>query len=346
MTHRQPSPHPRWLHSLCALLTVLSLGTVERAAAATEPMNEQAPIFRFNTDGFWLNLHHFLYVLGRAEAKMSNIERRAVANAPADQERGLQTLPPEQQKLWRDAVSTYAQGPSQLDAASDEKLFTAARNLIDASDSLDGVEIEESWASALEQAAPIYRRAWWPEHLSANRAWVEATELLLKKHGQPVLDFLTRASGLPWPRDGFPIQVSGYSNWAGAYSTERQLLVLSSLDQEVRGTTVGLEIVFHEAMHQWDNANFEALVAAAIARKVRFPGGLDHAMLFFTVGEAFRTVIPEHVPYAHQYGVWQRSSGVFLPMLEEAWRPYLHGVVPRDQALANLMRHFEKPTEE
>lgn len=343
MTSQQFSPHSRCLRTLCALLATLSLSSAAVSTASSEPAHEQEPIFRFTTDSFWLNLHHFLYVLGRAEAQMPDIERRAVAQAPDDQERGLATLPPEQQQLWRQAVSTYAQGPSQLSVTFDEELFTASRRLAKAGDSLAGVELEPTLAAALQQAAPIYRQVWWPEHQAANQTWVEAIEPLLEKHGQPVLNFITKASGLPWPADGFPVQMSGYSNWAGAYSTEGPLLVLSSLDPAFRGTSVGLETVFHEAMHQWDEANFEALVAAAKARRVRFPQGLDHAMLFFTVGEAFRTVIPEHIPYAHQFGVWQRRSGKFLPMLEKSWRPYLHGLVPRNHALANLMHHFENP---
>ena len=36
------------------------------------------PIFRFETDGFWLNLHHYLYVLGRAEAELPDSRREAV----------------------------------------------------------------------------------------------------------------------------------------------------------------------------------------------------------------------------------------------------------------------------
>lgn len=74
-----------------------------------------------------------------------------------------------------------------------------------------------------------------------------------------------------------------------------RLLVVSSLDQELRGKTVGLEIVFQEAMHQWDKANFETLAAAAKAQNVRFPRVLDHAMLFF-VGEAFAPLSPSRCP--------------------------------------------------
>ena len=339
------TPTPVRSRALGALLVAIVIA--HGAAFGDTPASEPRPIFRFETDGFWLNLHHYLYVLGRAEAGMPDIERRAVAQAPADQERGLETLSPDDRRIWRDAVSAYSRGPSRLDAVFDEKLASATGNLVGVGPDgpLDGVEIDATWAAALRQAAPIYRRVWWPEHEAANRAWVAATETLLARHGRPVLAFVTRVTGLPWPVDGYPIQVSGYCNWAGAYSTRGNLLVLSSLDTALRGTTVGLEIVFHEAMHQFDDANDAALEAAAKALDVRLPRGLDHAMLFFTAGEAFRTVIPEHVPYAVQYGIWERSSGRFLPALEAAWRPYLHGVVPRDRALADLLRHVSSAPE-
>src|SRR5947209_9682740 len=45
------------------------------APAVTAP----PPIFRFESDEFWLNLHSFLYVLGRAEDKFADARREAVA---------------------------------------------------------------------------------------------------------------------------------------------------------------------------------------------------------------------------------------------------------------------------
>jgi hypothetical protein len=38
-------------------------------------------------DEFWLNLHHFLYVVGRAQAKTGDAKREAVADAPAEDDR-------------------------------------------------------------------------------------------------------------------------------------------------------------------------------------------------------------------------------------------------------------------
>ncbi len=91
-------------------------------ARADQPPNSPSPIFRFQTDEFWLNLHHFLYVLGRAETKASDASREAVAAAPADSERGLASLTLEERQGWRDAVAFYAAGPSRKDAIFDTPL--------------------------------------------------------------------------------------------------------------------------------------------------------------------------------------------------------------------------------
>lgn len=309
-------------------------------AVAEDPA--PAPIFRFTSDGFWLNLHHFLYVLGRVEAGMPDAERRAVAGAPEDEERGLAELSPEERARWRAAVAAYAAGPSRLDMVFDEALLESTHRLKDRPEEpldLSGVEIDPAWRAALEQAAPLYRQVWWPRHRAMNEAWVAATEPLLAEHGAAILDFLLRAYGESWPAEGYPVQLSGYANWAGAYSTYGQLLVISSLDEALRGTLAGLEITFHEAAHQFDSDVFDELVAAARAEGVRFGRGLSHALLFFTAGEAVRSVAPRYVPYAHAFGVWDRGMGDFLPALEAGWRPYLESPQLGDDAARTAALH-------
>ena len=89
-----------------------------RESASKRPMNRLSaailaaalvappgPVFRFHTDEFWLNLHHFLYVLGRAEAKMPDASREAVVGAPAEAERGLARVSAEELKYWKEAVA-------------------------------------------------------------------------------------------------------------------------------------------------------------------------------------------------------------------------------------------------
>jgi len=296
-------------------------------------------IFIFHSDEFWLNLHHFLYVLGRAENKTRDSSRSAVVNAPKDQEQGLAKLAPAEQASWREAVSFYANDLSKKDAVFDEPLPAITNALAQAGDakSLALAKIDQGVASVLERAAPMYRKAWWPAHHRANVEWQRAIQKLVDKHGDAILSFITKAYQMSWNPSGFHIHLSGYTNWAGAYSTTGELLVLSSLAEDIKDI-YGLETIFHEGMHQWDKQVFEALRDQARKQNKRVPNGLSHAMIFFTAGEAVRHVYPDHVPYAVKAGVWERGIAQFKTPLEEVWKPYLDGRGTRDDALAELVK--------
>ncbi len=295
-----------------------------------------ATIFVFHTDEFWLNLHHFLYVLGRAENKERDRSREAVLAAPVDQERGFEKLSDTDRKIWSAAVASYADGTSKKDLVFDDPLPALTNALARAGDGKSLTEIDSAVAEILQRAAPIYRRAWWKEQQEANRKWSKAIQALVDRHGTSVLAFITNAYKLQWPAAGFPVHVSAYSNWAGAYSTSGNLLVMSSLapgNQEA----YGLETIFHEGMHQWDEQVFAALREQAIKLNKFFPRGVSHSLIFFTAGEAVRRVVPGHVPYAEKFGVWQRGLGPMKVALEETWQPYLDGRGTRDEAFAALI---------
>jgi hypothetical protein len=295
-------------------------------------------IFVFHSDEFWLNLHHFLYVLGRAANKTRDSSRAAVAEAPKDQEQGLARLTAAEQLIWREAVSSYANELSKKDMVFDDPLprITNALARVGKAKSL-GTTIDSSTAAILQRAAPVYRKAWWPKHHAANQAWQSAMQKLSDQHGPAVLAFITKAYQLSWPATGFHVHISGYTNWAGAYSTGGNLLVLSSLYEAIRGL-YGLEIVFHEGMHQWDDPVRLALEKEARRLDKPVPDNLDHALVFYTAGEAIRHVVPEHVSYAEKFGVWQRGWGPLKTIVVEVWKPYLDGNGTRDEAFGELIR--------
>src|SRR5918994_4082939 len=165
------------------------------AALAAPP----GPLFRFHTDEFWLNLHHFLYVLGRAEAKMPDATREAVVGAPADAERGLATVSSEELKGWKDSVAFYGAGPSKRDAIFDSELPKIAHALAEAGERPNlssASSIEADLRATLERAAPIYRKTWWPAHRAANVEWRDAVQAHVKRHGGAVLALITRAYGM------------------------------------------------------------------------------------------------------------------------------------------------------
>jgi hypothetical protein len=312
------------------------------AILATALAAPPGPAFRFHTDELWLNLHHFLYVLGRSEAKMPDATREAVAGAPADAERGLARLSPDELQTWKDAVAFYAVGPSKMDAIFDSQLPKVAKALAQAGDSPNlsrAPSIEIDLRATLERAAPIYRKTWWPEHHAANLDWHDAVQTYIDRHGQAVLAFITRAYGMEWPPEGFPVHLSGYANWAGAYSTDGNLLVISSLDRGTRGLS-GLETVFHEAMHQWDGPMQGLLADHARRAGKRAPPGLSHALIWATAGEAVRRVAPGYQPNAETFGIWQRGMQSLKAPVEAAWKPYLEGQGTRDEALAALIARF------
>jgi hypothetical protein len=307
-------------------------------AAPAQPVPKASPIFRFQADRFWLNLHHFLYVLGRAEARLRDASRRAVAGAPADQERGLGTLSAGERAAWVEAVRMYAEGPSRKDIVFDDGMVAMTTRLatLDA-DTVPAEPLLAPVAAALTRAAPAYRKAWWNAHRTANAKWVGTVTPLVEKHGPAVLGFLNRVYEVPWPKDGYPIHIAAYANWAGAYSVTGGPIVIASTDEGNAGLRA-MESAFHETMHQWDDVMERRLVAHARAVSVSVPDWLSHALLFYTAGAAVRSVLPDYVGYADADGIWQRSGKPFKAALDELWAPYLAGKTTRDEALAEILR--------
>ncbi|MEK6333673.1 MAG: hypothetical protein AABM67_01915 [Acidobacteriota bacterium] len=341
----------KWLQGFIAVGVVacfafqcraVSLREVEQVQPfSRQTLRRSSQIFIFHADEFWLNLHHFLYVLGRAQNKMRDSTREAVIHAPEDERQVLAALNANEQALWREAVGSYATGLSKKDLVFDAPLpeITNALARAGSAKSLAGINVEPNVAAVLTKAAPVYRKGWWPKHHASNKTWQTEIESLVKKYGNPILKFIQKVYQMEWPAGGYNVHVSGYTNWAGAYSTDGNLLVVSSLDQQVHGST-GLETVFHEGMHQWDSEVQQALRNQAERVGKRVPPGLSHSLIFFTAGEAVRRTVPGHERYADKFGVWQRGRIRDRDVLEEIWKPYLDGRGTRDQAFADLIRRL------
>jgi hypothetical protein len=306
---------------------------------AVAPRAQEPAMFSFRA-GFWLHLHHFLYVLGRADARLPDATRRAVEGAGPDQAAGLASAAPEEAAAWRRAVTAYASDLSRKDAVFDEPMWrvTAALAPLDEDAALPAADLPAEVKTALEEAAPIYRRIWWPEHGRRSRGFVDNLQTWLRLEGSVIQAFVTWAFDERWPAEGFRVEVSSYANWAGAYSTGDGLLVLSSRDPGVRDSQ-GLETLFHEAMHQWDEAMLDRLKEAAKRRnRARVPDGLLHALVFYTAGEAVKRTIPPHVPYAELNGLWKSGPlAAFKPVLDTRWRSRLRGDADLDEALEAVL---------
>src|SRR5919205_4075148 len=174
-----------------------------KAQSKPKVVARSAPIFNFHDDEFWLNLHHFLYVLGRAENKTRDSSRAAVSGAPADQQQGLALLTTQEQAVWKEAVLNYAAGPAKKDLIFDDPLPAVTLALAQARDAKSPAGVDPSIAAVLVRAAPVYRKAWWSKHQAANKAWRREIEALVKRYGTPVLSFITNAYGMEWYPRGY-----------------------------------------------------------------------------------------------------------------------------------------------
>jgi hypothetical protein len=288
----------------------------------------QQNLYRFRSD-FWLNLHHFLYVLGRARMGTPDSGREAVRHATEDVD-GMDALDKPQLLAWDAAIDYYKTTLSPKDAVFDEELVKVTRAM-----AAYPKDVPAALRAVLDRAAPIYRRIWWPRHERANRERIAELETLLNAHGRPIAAAVAKAWGQKWPADPITVNLSAYANWAGAYSTDG-LIVIGSLNRETTGT-LGLETLFHETMHMWDDDFQKEISRAAAAAKVQAPRNLLHSLIFFTAGYFVAAECPGHKPYGDTSGVWNR--GLFSrERIAAEWTPYLEGRRTLDEALDRLVR--------
>jgi hypothetical protein len=111
-----------------------------------------------------------------------------------------------------------------------------------------------------------------------------------------------------------------------------------------------VETVFHEASHLLMGRGApvqKALEDAATAAGVPLPGDLWHVVLFYTTGEAVRSVLdasggPPYTPML--YEIFERGSWAqYKKPLESAWRPYVKGEKSLVEAAAALIETLRTP---
>src|SRR4051812_14191138 len=116
--------------------------------------------FEFTVDDFWLNLHHYLYVLGRAHNNAPDAKEPAVRSAPDDEKQGLALLTDEERQQWAGAVDSYARGISQQTSFFQRPLATMTIGLAKTGDvaAFPVATFSAADRELLERAAPLYRK--------------------------------------------------------------------------------------------------------------------------------------------------------------------------------------------
>lgn len=305
------------------LLVAVVLAQPARIEATT-------PYFEAHS-GFWQNLHHVLYELGRRQ----RVAQGAELWGPPPVDLGTPELSVDEQKVWQRAVDHYAKTWVEKDLLFDEQLFLLKGVLANHEDDaeLEDPAVPPDTLAVLNEVAPLYRRTLWPKHDAHNRAWFAERAGDVSAHGPAIVPLLEKAFDAKFPKEPIRVDVVAVANWGGAYTTTKQgvHVVASSMDPRDQGRA-GTEILFHESAHAMTDAVMKALGPTA-------PKNLWHVVLFFTVGEACRRVWPDYVPYMEANGVFADE----LPAVKEVWATRLDGKPSLQTAADRLLKRVGAP---
>lgn len=316
----------------------LQIAAIIGAAACAQPMTTrvaptyaavvQTPLFSFHSN-FWVNLHHFLYVTARARAGLD--ATRGTVTAALTDTAGFGALTREQQDRWASALAHYGRAVASRDILFDSSLVAVNDRLaeLEAAPSVAGASgLDEGIAAALDRAAPAYRALWWPRHDAANRRWIADALIPLRAHGDEAARLESVAFRTAWSQTPVRVDVSAYTNWAGAYTTEHPSHInIGSIGEIAGAEATSFETLFHEVLHTMDDSVLTMVRASFRERGKRLARDPTHAFIFFTAGEVTRRLFPGYVPFAESGGLWARNADFarMLPLLRAHWLPYLEG---------------------
>jgi hypothetical protein len=347
------------------LLFALSLLAPVRAAAQSQNNFGYGPLPVFELhSGFWINLHHTLYYQARLRSAAASSEKSAKNSVPTlnstpDAKANLTSA---EQHIWDEAVAYYVANYAAKDLLFSTELIQLKDQLGDFEDcdELSGRKrkfcdagLPAKLTQALEAAAPVYRAHLWPEHDRANRRWIMRVAPLVREQGVGLSERLADIYQTRWPREKIRVDLTGYANGNGAYTTADPLRVtISSLDSRNQGAEA-LEVLFHEGSHGIAERVQAAIIRECHQRDKAIPRDLWHALVFYTTGEVIRPVLGSagatagdqdggvpgggYIPYAVREGLYQRGWTDYFKLLQKFWQPYLDGGATFDDAIARMV---------
>src|SRR5687767_1636333 len=242
-------------HRLIPLLVLLAAS----CAHAPAPAPAQR-VFTFQSN-VWVNLHHFLRAVARGEPVVAK-------------------LTAEERAVWDRAVATYAAKYMKRDVIHEAGMVAIKDTLrrVGNDERLPEIRGEPDLNELLEEVAPIYRKYWWPAHDTMHRSWIAALQPLLERYGDRLGRAIPASYGAQWPSNPMPVDLSVFAGPVGAYTTTPPHTTLTSFDRSYHGLAA-LEMVFHEASHQWGRGVSTTIRNAAEARNKKAPPQLWHAVL-------------------------------------------------------------------
>lgn len=303
------------------------------AAPATSAAGRTAPYFAFH-NSFWMNLHQTLFHEANLHKmppeKRARFDPSSLPDAPLS--RG-------EREAWNTAVTYYAENLAGRSQVFDDDLIEISAALTASSDSADSplssAGLSKEHIQVLNDAAPVYRKYWWPAHEKSNQQWIAATEPKVSALQDKIIPRLESVFSTSWPsplRDDvtFWVDAIGY-----AYTVDQ-----TTISSGLEGMDA-VELVFHEGAHTIVHG-LQAALSRECEKQKKDCGDLWHVVQFYTVGELIKDELRKediaYTPYAFKYGLYQRGRWPkYLIIIEKDWKPYLDGKRSFDQAVNGLV---------
>jgi hypothetical protein len=318
------------------------------------------PVFEFHS-GFWVNLHHFLYLQARLrERNSSTVDTGRGAARPTDAPISLIDFPATEIQAWQAAVAFYGKDMARRDLLINGDMETinarlaeleACMELAGKSSSRCTSGLQPDLVEALDSAAPVYRAHWWAEHDRGNRQWIAQIAPMVRQMGVELSQQLAEVYQRQWPAARLRVDVVWYGGPYGAYtSLNPPHVTIASHDPRNEGI-YGFEVLFHESSHALSGAVTEAIAREFRQRDKPIPRDLWHVLVFYTTGELLRrdlalgTVAPAspagtdpsgYQAYAERFGLYSGGWEQFRALLDTFWKPYLENRISFDSAIARI----------
>ena len=255
------------------------------------------------------------------------------------------SLTPEERTVWNAAVDTYrTTGSGSITFRAPMRITHDV--LTEVRDDEAEPKLRPPLGRSLVDAAPIYRRHFWPADDMANRFWIGYAAAMVRDAGDELAREHARIYGMPWPK-AVRVDAAPYAVPFGAYTMMGELAgVHATVATRGSGNAglTALEVVFHEASHALVSP-LNGTVATAIKKHsdrlgIEPPRDLWHAILFTTTGELTRRAlqkrgIPDYTPNSEE--LFTRAWPQYREPIMRHWIAYMDGRISFDEAISKIV---------
>lgn len=286
-------------------LKIIDSNTVNANVFANAQMHEKYTSHFDFSNGFYTNLHLFLFEMARQPHKLSEVN-------------WINPLTTKESEQLLSAINVYQNIflRTKRSAHIDSELINIKSMLykVNEDNVFQSLSVADPIKLAINQSSAIYRTKLWASHQSSNQQWISRLQSMLALYGKNIEQELnTRLESNLFEQGNILVDVAYYVGvFAGAYTTNAPAhIVISSSDKKYQGYAA-LEMLYHEATHAYATNKLDQLVEQELSKlKQTNHNRLWHTIQFLLVGQVVEAVLSntniDYQMYFLANGVGQRT---------------------------------------